>query len=55
MQADADMMRAAYGKNKHTVTPQERETAVADVRPIMKALAAKYGAASSVYPAPVAD
>lgn len=43
MQADADMMRAAYGQNKHTVTPQERETAVADVRPIMKALAAKYG------------
>ncbi|ABP59150.1 hypothetical protein [Enterobacter sp. 638] len=43
MQADADMMRAAYGKNKHTVTPQERETAVADVRPIMKELAAKYG------------
>ena len=43
MQADADMMRAAYGNNKHTVTAQERENAVADVRPIMKELAAKYG------------
>jgi hypothetical protein len=43
MQADADMMRAAYGKNRHTVTPTEREAAVADVRPIMKGLADKYG------------
>lgn len=43
MQADADMMRAAYGKNRHTVTPEEREAAVTDVRPIMKTLADKYG------------
>ncbi|HHA1916773.1 TPA: topoisomerase II [Enterobacter asburiae] len=43
MQADADMMRAAYGKNRHTVTQAEREAAVEDVRPIMKALADKYG------------
>ncbi|UAN41427.1 MULTISPECIES: topoisomerase II [unclassified Enterobacter] len=43
MQADADMMRAAYGKNRHTVTQDEREAAVEDVRPIMKALADKYG------------
>lgn len=43
MQADADMMRAAYGKNRHTVTPAEREAAVEDVRPIMKTLADKYG------------
>ena len=43
MQADADMMRAAYGKNRHTVTPAEREAAVEDVRPIMKQLADKYG------------
>ncbi|MEH0886435.1 topoisomerase II [Enterobacter sp. UNJFSC 003] len=43
MQADADMMRAAYGKDHHTVTPAEREAAVADVRPIMKSLADKYG------------
>lgn len=43
MQTDSEMMRAAYGARKHTVTPQERETAVADVRPIMQALAAKYG------------
>lgn len=43
MQADADMMRAAYGKNRHTVTPAEREAAVEDVRPIMKELADKYG------------
>jgi hypothetical protein len=43
MQADADMMRAAYGKNSHNVTPAEREAAVTTVRPIMKALADKYG------------
>ena len=43
MQADADMMRAAYGKNRHNVTPAEREAAVEDVRPIMKQLADKYG------------
>ncbi|MBT1827739.1 topoisomerase II [Enterobacter bugandensis] len=43
MQADAEMMRAAYGKNRHTVTPAEREAAVEDVRPIMKELADKYG------------
>jgi len=43
MQADADMMRAAYGKNRHTVTPAEREAAVTTVRPIMKELADKYG------------
>ncbi|MBF2792120.1 MULTISPECIES: topoisomerase II [Enterobacter] len=43
MQADADMMRAAYGKNRHTVTQAERKAAVEDVRPIMKALADKYG------------
>lgn len=43
MQADADMMRAAYGKNRHTVTQAEREAAVEDVRPIMKELADKYG------------
>ncbi|MDY1037772.1 topoisomerase II [Lelliottia sp. CFBP8978] len=43
VKADADMMRAAWGENKHTVTAQERETAIADVRPIMKELAAKYG------------
>lgn len=43
MQADADMMRSAYGKDRHTVTPAEREAAATDVRPIMKALADKYG------------
>ncbi|WP_427037634.1 topoisomerase II [Enterobacter hormaechei] len=39
MQADADMMRAAYGK----MTQAEREAAVEDVRPIMKQLADQYG------------
>lgn len=43
MQADAGMMRASYGPQRHSVTPQERETALADVRPIMKTLADKYG------------
>jgi hypothetical protein len=52
MQADADMMRAAYGKNRHTVTPEERATAVADVRPIMKELADKYGEAIQLLQTP---
>ncbi|ANG91339.1 topoisomerase II [Enterobacteriaceae bacterium 155047] len=43
MKADADMMRAAYGKNRHTVTPEERQTAIADVRPVMQELASQYG------------
>jgi hypothetical protein len=52
MQADADMMRAAYGKNRHTVTPEERAAAVADVRPIMKELADKYGEAIQLLQTP---
>lgn len=43
MQADTEMMRSAWGKNRHTVSPEERETAVADVRPIMEELSDKYG------------
>lgn len=43
MQADADMMRAGWGKDRHTVTPEEHAAAVEDVRPIMQALTVQYG------------
>ncbi len=43
MQADAEMMRAGWGKDRHTVTPEEHAAAVEDVRPIMDALADDYG------------
>ena len=43
MQADAEMMRSAWGKSRHTVTPEEHAAAVEDVRPIMQALADNYG------------
>lgn len=45
LQSDAEMMRSAWGKNRHIVTPQEREAAIKDVRPIMQALASQYGEA----------
>lgn len=40
---DADMMRAAYGPNKHQVTPQEREQAMRDIQPIVQQLVKQYG------------
>lgn len=43
MQADATMMRAAFGPNKHTVTPEEVARAQTEVVPIVQKLAAKYG------------
>lgn len=43
MQADATMMRAAVGPNKHTVTPQEITRAETDVVPIIQKLTVKYG------------
>ncbi len=43
MQADADMMRAAAGPDKHTVTPQEIQQAETDVVPIIQKLTGKYG------------
>jgi hypothetical protein len=43
LQADADMMRAGWGKDRHTVTPEEHAAAVEDVRPIMDTLADDYG------------
>ncbi len=43
MQADVDMMRAAAGPNKHTVTPQEIQQAETDVVPIIQKLTGKYG------------
>lgn len=43
LQADADMMRAGWGNDRHTVTPEEHTAAVEDVRPIMDTLADDYG------------
>ena len=43
MTVDANMMRSAYGANKHTVTPQEREQALADLRPVVMHMTQKYG------------
>lgn len=43
MQADVDMMRAAAGPDKHTVTPQEIQQAETDVVPIIQKLSGKYG------------
>jgi len=43
MQADVDMMRAAVGPDKHTVTPQEIQEAETDVVPIIQKLTGKYG------------
>ena len=43
MQADATMMRAAFGPDKHTVTPAEIKQAETDVVPIVQKLAEKYG------------
>ncbi|WP_313825129.1 topoisomerase II [Leclercia sp.] len=43
MQADAEMMRSAWGKSRHTITPEEHAAAVEDVRPIMQELTVQYG------------
>ncbi len=43
MQADVDMMRAAVGPDKHTVTPQEIQQAETDVVSIIQKLTGKYG------------
>lgn len=43
LQADADMMRTGWGKDRHNVSPEEHAAAVEDVRPIMHALSSKYG------------
>ena len=43
LQADADMMRAGWGENRHTVSPEEHAGAVEDVRPIMQDLTVQYG------------
>ncbi|WP_312346602.1 topoisomerase II [Leclercia sp.] len=43
MQADAEMMRAGWSNDRHTVTPEEHAAAVEDVRPIMQELTVQYG------------
>lgn len=43
MQADAEMMRAGWSNDRHTVTSEEHAAAVEDVRPIMQELTVQYG------------
>lgn len=43
LDVDAEMMRAAFGPNKHQVTPQERQQAMQDVQPIVQKLVQQYG------------
>lgn len=43
MQADAEMMRAGWSNDRHTVTPEEHAAAVEYVRPIMQELTVQYG------------
>lgn len=43
MQADAEMMRAGWSNDRHTVSPEEHAAAVEDVRPIMQELTVQYG------------
>ncbi|BET41210.1 MULTISPECIES: topoisomerase II [Atlantibacter] len=43
LEVDAEMMRAAFGPNKHQVTPQERQQAVQDVQPVVQKLMKQYG------------
>lgn len=43
LDVDAEMMRAAYGPDKHRVKLQEREQAARDIRPIVQTLVQQYG------------
>lgn len=44
MTVDADMMRSAYGPEKHTVTDAERQQAQQDLQVVVGGLMQKYGA-----------
>ncbi|MCT4715060.1 topoisomerase II [Enterobacteriaceae bacterium H18W14] len=43
MEVDADMLRSAFGPDKHTVTAEEREQAQRDIQPIVQQLVKQYG------------
>ena len=43
MEVDAEMLRSAFGPDKHTVTAEEREQAQRDVQPIVQQLVKQYG------------
>lgn len=43
MDGDARMMRAAYGPNKHTVTTEEKQRALQDMRNVAPVLVQRYG------------
>ncbi|YCI82077.1 topoisomerase II [Enterobacteriaceae bacterium] len=52
MEVDAEMMRAAWGANKHTVTDAERQRAQQDVQPILQKLTDHYGSDFSLMATP---
>jgi hypothetical protein len=43
MEVDAQMLRSAFGADKHTVTSAEREQARRDIQPIVQRLVKQYG------------
>ncbi len=43
MAVDGEMLRSAFGPQKHTVTAQERQQAQADIQPVVQQLVHKYG------------
>lgn len=43
MEVDAEMLRSAFGPDKHTVTSEEREQARQDIQPIAQQLVKQYG------------
>lgn len=52
MEVDAQMMRAAWGETKHTVTEAERQRAQRDVQPILQKLTDRYGSDFSLMATP---
>lgn len=43
IETDGEMLRSAYGPDRHTVTEQERQQAQSDIQPIVQQLQQRYG------------
>lgn len=43
IEMDGEMLRSAFGPNKHIVTPKERQQAQTDIQPIIQQLYQRYG------------
>lgn len=43
MEVDGAMLRSAFGPERHTVTPEERQQAQSDIQPIVQQLVKQYG------------